>query len=131
MLIKAVLKYAFAHLEQLQELHLIKHFLINLLNKPSAKPVVMRYVSVRMKLTDLVITMLLNSLVLGRSFDSLSLIRAFTAHLTCTKLNTFILDLLVFMPYSRLKVCFNKSQLDQRLGREICIDLWSGLEYFF
>lgn len=45
MLIKAVLKYVFAHLEQLQELHLIKHLLINLLNKPSAKTVVMRYVS--------------------------------------------------------------------------------------
>lgn len=50
---------------------------------------------------------------------------------TDTKLNKFIPDLLVFVPYSPLEVCFNKSQLDQRLGGEICIDLWSGLEMFF
>lgn len=68
--------------------------------------------------------MLLKLLLSGGCFDSLSLTRAFTTDLTCAKLNTFIPHLLVFVLYSPLKVCFNKSQLDQRLGGEICIDLW-------
>lgn len=40
-------------------------------------------------------------------------------------------DLLKCVAWSRLEVCFNKSQLDQRLIGEICIDLWPGLEMFF